>query len=214
MLHLELDYEGGAVNFPIDHDRSLIEGIIVADDPDAVFWSIQIECNEALVPLRPEDRDEDDPEDAGLLQDCTLELSGLTFPLTGWRELAGRSSEASFVADEVHPILPDNPGNFYYDSCHHVPNNNRVRFGRREGVWFDVEWECTAHAYPEDEGLRIAVKTRLPLRQFQVYFPHPGVIRLEAAKQMVLRFARPKDLGEPFKRTPQWVVVPVRPDAA
>jgi hypothetical protein len=117
-------------------------------------------------------------------------------------------------AEEVHPILPDNPGNFYFDSCHHVPNNNRVRFGRREGVWFAVEWECEAYADPGDQGKRIAVNTRLPLRQFQVYFRDPGAVNLEVAKQLVLRFARPGDMGNPVQRTPQWVVVPFRPEAA
>jgi hypothetical protein len=213
MLRLELDYEGGVVNFPVDHARSFIEGVIVADEPDAVLWDITIECNEALVPPRPEDKHEDDPDYAGYPEDCNLELSGLTFPLAGWRELSGKASEVSFVADEVHPILPDNPGNFYFDSCHHVPNDNRVRFGSRAGVWFAVEWECVARAYAEDEGSRIAVNTRLPLRQFQVWFREPGSVSLEVAKQLVLRFAQPGDIGEPVQRTPQWVVVPVRSEA-
>jgi hypothetical protein len=214
MLRLELDYEGGVVNFPIDHARSFIEGIIVAHEPDAVRWNIQIECHEALIPPRPEDKDEDDPHSAGYPEDCNLELSGLSFPLAGWRELAGKTSEVTFAADEVHPILPDNPGNFYFDSCHHVPNNNRVRFGDRDGARFAVEWQCVAHAYADDEGKRIEVKTYLPLRQFQVYFGVPGSVSLEAARQLVLRFARVGDIGEPVQRTPQWVVVPVRPEAA
>lgn len=214
MLRLKLDYEGGVVNFSVDLARSFIEGIIVADAPGGVHWDITIECQEALVPPRPEDVDEDDPDYAGYPEDCTLELSGLTFPLAGWRELSGKASEVSFAADEVHPILPDNPGNFYFDSCHHVPNDNRVRFGSREGVWFGVEWECVACADAEDEGKRIVVKTRLPLRQFQVWFREPSSSSLEAAKQLALRFARPEDLGEPTQRSPQWVVVPVRPEAA
>src|SRR5262249_59674747 len=129
-------------------------------------------------------------------------------------ELEGKASEVAFEASEVPPILPDNPGNFYFDSCHHVPNNNRVRFGKRQGVWFAVEWACVAHAYADDEGKRIAVKTRLPLRQFQVWFREGGTVSLEAAKQLVLRFARPGDIGEQVQRTPQWVVVPVHPEAA
>src|SRR5262245_52715633 len=211
MLRLELDYEGGVVNFPIDHEQSFIEGIIVADEPDVVRWDIQIECKEALVPPRPEDKDEDNPDYAGYPEDCNLELSGLSFPLSGWRELAGKEADVSFAEDEVHPILPDNPGNFYFDSCHHVPNNNRVRFGERKGAWFAVEWQCVAHAYAEDEGKRIEVKTRLPLRQFQVYFREPGAGNLEAARQLVLRFARARDIAEPVQRTPNWILVPVHP---
>jgi hypothetical protein len=213
MLRLELDCKGGVVNFPVAHARSFIEGIIVADEPDVVRWDIQIECNEALVPPRPEERDED-PDYAGNHEDCTLELSGLCFPLADWRELEGKASEVSFAVEEVHPIAPDNPGNLYFASCHNVPNNNRVRFGRRKGVWFAVEWECVARAHADDEGMRIAVKTRLPLRQFQVWFRDLGAVSLEAAKQLVLRFARPSDIGEPVQRTPEWVVVPVHPEAA
>lgn len=65
----------------------------------------------------------------------------------------------------------------------------------------------------DDEGMRIAVKTRLPLRQFQVWFRDPAAVSLSAAKQFVLRFARPEDIGEPVQLTPQWVVVPIRPEA-
>jgi hypothetical protein len=208
-----LDYEGGVVNFPVDLARSFIEGIIVAEEPDVLRWDIQIECNEGLVPPRPEDKAED-PDYAGYPEECTLELSGLCFPLTGWRELEGKASEVSFAGNEVHPILPDNPGNFYFDSCHHVPNNNRVRFGRREGVRFAVEWECVAHAHADDKGDRIAVRTRLPLRRFQVWFRDPVAVSLAVAKELVLRFARSEDIGEPVQRTPQWVVVPVRAEAA
>jgi hypothetical protein len=214
MLRLELGYEGGVVNFPIDQERSFIEGIILADEPDAVSWDIQIECQEALVPPRPEDRDECDPDYAGHPEDCNLEISGLSFPLTDWRELAGKVAEVVFATEDVHPILPDNPGNFYFDSCHHVPNNNRVKFGNREGCRFAVEWRCKAQAYAEEEGKQIEVKTRLPLRQFQVYFREPGSVSLDAARQLVLRFAHPGDIGEPVQRTPQWVVVPIRPEAA
>jgi hypothetical protein len=213
MLRLELDYEGGVVNFPVDPARSFLEGIIVADEPDTVRWDITIECNDGLVPPRPEDKAED-PDYTGYHEDCNLELSGLCFPLASWRDLQGKASEVSFLASEVHPILPDNPGNFYFDSCHHVPNNNRVRFGRRDGAWFAVEWECVAHAYPDDEGLRIAVNTRLPLRQFQVWFRDLDAGNLEAAKRLVLQFARSTDIGEPFQRTPQWIVVPVHPEVA
>jgi hypothetical protein len=177
MLRLEMGYEGGVIDFPIDHEQSFIEGIILADEPDAIYWSIQIECHEARIPPDPEDQDEDDPDDDGYMEDCNLEISGLSFPLASWRGLAGKATEVAFAPEEVHPILPDNPGNFYFDSCHHVPNNNRVRFSRREGARFAVEWQCVAHAYADDEGKRIEVKTRLPLRQFQVYFRDPGSVR-------------------------------------
>jgi hypothetical protein len=213
MLRLDLGYEG-VVEFPIDHAVSFIEGIIVADEPDTIRWDIQIECQETLVPPHPDDKDEGDPDDEGYREDCNLELSGLTFPLVGWRELSGQASEVSFAAEEVHPILPDNPGNFYFAGTNHVPNGNRVRFGDRNGVQFAVEWECVAHAYAGDDGYPITVKTRLSLRQFQVWFREPGVVNLEAARQFVLRFARPEDIGEPAQRTPQWIVVPVHPVVA
>src|SRR5262249_21328663 len=101
MLRLELDYERGVVNFPVDPAPSLLEGIIDADELGAVRWDITIECGEALVPPRPEDRDED-PDYAGYPENCSLELSGLCFPLAGWRELEGQVSEVSFAAEEVH----------------------------------------------------------------------------------------------------------------
>jgi len=214
MLRLNLGYEGGVVNFPVDDAESFIEGIIIADEPDTIRWAIQIECQEALVPQHPNAKDEDEDED-GFYEDCNLELSGLCFPLNDWRELSGKASEVSFSSDEVHPILPDNPGNFYFAGTHHVPNGNRVQFGDREGVRFAVEWECVARAHAGDDGDPMAVRTRLPLRQFQVWFREPAALNvLEAAKQLVLRFARPEDVGEPVERTPQWVVVPVCPDAA
>jgi hypothetical protein len=214
MLRLDLGYEGGVIDFPIDHEQSFIEGVILADEPDAIYWSIEIECYEATIPLHPDDREDDDPPDAGYLEDCALEISGLCFPLDAWRGLAGKVSEVAFAAEEVHPILPDNPGNFYFYSRHHVPNNNRIRFGRREGVRFAVEWQCVAHAYAEDKGKRIEVRTHLPLRQFQVHFRDPGAVSLEAARRLVLRFAQAGDIGSPIQRTPHWVVVPIRPEVA
>ena len=55
---------------------------LIRNEPDAVRWDIQIECNKALVPPRPEDKDED-PDYAGYPEDCNLELAGLCFPLGG-----------------------------------------------------------------------------------------------------------------------------------
>src|SRR5207248_2045457 len=48
---------------------------------------------------------EDDPDYAGYPESCNLEISGLSFPLADWRELAGKVSEVVFAADDVHPIL-------------------------------------------------------------------------------------------------------------
>lgn len=206
MIRMTPDAGEPSVAFAIDRSRSYLEGIVLDLDPESVFWDLHLEFD-GIVPTE-EEPDERVFDDAGY-----LELSGLAASVPSWRELAGQSIDLSFESDEVHPILPDNPGNVYFDSRHRVPNANRVAFDARAGATFAVSWRCVAHAYPDDPGMPIEVTTRIALRRFQVYFDDPTSVDLARALELVRRFADADDLGKPTRRTDRWVVIPLRADA-
>jgi hypothetical protein len=213
VLRLE-NVDDAPIDFRIDHAASLIEGYIPADEPGTIYWGIWIECLETTVPYGPGETDPYGEGRDGYVVDCNLELTGLRLPVAHWRDLAGRTVETAYAAEDLHPIMPGSDGNFYFLHEHHVPNHNRIRFGDREASRFALEWDCVAERWPGEDGPRIVVRTRLPLRRFRVGFRRPEAVSLDAARQWVLQFANPADLGEPEQTTPGWVEVPVRPDAA
>lgn len=209
MLHLKAHQD---VAFPIDREQSFIEGTILAHAPGTLYWSIEIECQPTLVPFSEEDKIGLDEE--GSIEECHLEISALTKPLKTWRDLAGQTFQVAYDDKDVHPILPDNPGNLYYGSTHHCPNANQIRFPRREGCWFELEWSCIAKAHPKARGIQIEVKTKLPLKEFSVYFQDPKDASTAAARNLALQFAILGDLGVPKLTSPQWVRVPIGPVAS
>lgn len=206
MIRLELQEPRGIAAGPVDPDRTFIEAIVLAEDPSTFYCDLHVECSELRFPPSP-----DDADDVGFVDECTMELTGLSFGNANWRELAGRSCEVSFAPADVHPILPDNPGNVYFESRHHVPDDNVVRLGARVGASFELTWTAVARARPDDPGIALSVTTRIPLRRFQVYFDDPSTLDPVAARDLALRFARSGDLGEPIVRAPRWVVIPLLP---
>jgi hypothetical protein len=110
--------------------------------------------------------------------------------------------------------LPDNPGNFLIAGQHHVPNDNRIAFGKRDGRYFGLVWSCVAEGYAGETGTRIAVRTRLPLRRIGVYFRDPDCLSVQLARQLVLRVADENDLGSLDTSRPQCVYWPIRPERA
>jgi hypothetical protein len=136
--------------------------------------------------------------------------------VTDWRDLEGREADVHYAAAEVHPILPDNPGNFYYDN-HRVPNDNQIRFSQRQGRTFHVDWRCRARAWAEDEGDPIEVSTRLPFRALEVCFEDQGSVDVTRARELVCRIARVTDLDKVGLDRPEvdhrWVRFPLKEDA-
>jgi hypothetical protein len=211
MLHLEMDYEQCVLDFPVDPEGSSIEGVILADEPDCVYWSIDILTQD--IPYSEEDREELEIEEGELREGCRLQISGLAIPVASWRDLEGKRIEVAYEAEEVHPILPGGPGIFLIAGQYHVPNSNRITFGKRVGGCFGVAWSCVAEGYAGETGTRIAVNTHLPLRRIRVYFRDPGRLSIELAREMIHRVAEEIDLGSPDTSRPDCVYLPVRSEA-
>jgi len=206
-----MDYEQAVIDFPVARERSGVEGLILAEEPETIYWSIDIRCEETFIPECYPNED-GGAEDGGYTASCHLEISGLVIPVAGWRDLAGQRIDVAYEASHVHPILPDNPGNFLFAGQHHVPNHNRIAFGERDGCRFGLTWSCVAEGYADETGTRIDVRTRLPLRRFAVYFHEPAVASVQQALPIVIRFADAGDLGPPDTSREQWVSFPLRPD--
>jgi hypothetical protein len=184
------------VALPVDRERSYMSAQILADRPETLFFYIVIQCHETTVAYTEREKVEYGTDEDGYSESCSLELMNLSPPVKTWRDLAGQVVEAKFDPGEVHPILPDNPGTFYFESRHHAPNDNRLQFGARHGCSFELEWRFNATEAPDDPGLPVAVSTQLALRHIEVLLPEDGY-DVGAAKQLALRFAAPADLGEP-----------------
>src|SRR5689334_19003467 len=123
----ENDDEG----FQLVPERSYVEGVLDATAPERMRWSIRLEW------FNPDLREHS-------FRQAHLEIDDLDFGTGDWRQLAGKEATAVYAEDAVHPILPDNPGNFLYCGEHHVPNHNRIRIVERHGPDLTLTWNCRA----------------------------------------------------------------------
>jgi hypothetical protein len=196
---------------PVDRERSYISAQILADRPGTLFFYIVIDCCETEVPYSELEKEEYGTIEDGYTENCSLELMNLIAPVQSWRDLAGRLIEVTYDPEKIHPILADSPGSFYFESHHHVPNENRIRVGARHGCAFDLEWRFTATETAHDPGIPVAVTTRLVLRQIEVLLPEDG-FDAATARKLALRFAAPSDLGEP-EQVGAWCVLPLQSPA-
>ena len=210
MLRLS-GFEEQPILFPVDPGRSHLTGMILSEDPGRIYWTIMIHCAEVAIP-HPEEHRVESEEDF-YTADCWLEISELSADLGHWRELSGNRFTVAFEADDVHPILPDNPGNFNFNEEHYVPNRNRIAFGERAGRTFPVRWDCVPERFAgDDNGSSIEVSASVPLLRLEVWFRDPASLTIEAAERVALRYAGAADLDRPTRYGENWVQFPIRPD--
>ena len=87
----------------------------------------------------------------------------------------------SYPPGEVHPILPDNPGNFYM-GVHAFPNSNELKFSRVGNATFKLLWRFNAEMYEGDESPTY-VKTELSVKELVIWKDSP--ISLEDAESVI-----------------------------
>jgi hypothetical protein len=207
MVYVVLPEWQKVVTLPVDLERSYMTAQILVDRPETLFFYIAIDCCQTEVPYSAREKEEYGTDDDGYTENCSLELMNLIAPVQNWRDLAGRLIEVTYDAREVHPILPDGPGTFYFECHHHVPNANRLQFGARHGCAFELDWRFLATETADDPGIPVAITTGLALTHIEVLLPADG-FDVGRARELALRFAAPSDLGEP-ERVGAWCVLPL-----
>jgi hypothetical protein len=212
MLHLELDHERCVLDFPVEPESSFIEGVILADKPDFLYWSIHILTQD--IPYCEEDRRELEIDEGELREGCQLQISELAIRVANWRDLANKRTEVLYEAGQVRQTLPVSESFFLFAGEYPIPNNNRIVFGERDGRNFRVVWSCFADYCTSDTGTRITVNTRLPLRRIGVYFGDQGEASIRRARELILGVAEESDLEAPDTSKRSWVYCPIRPEVA
>jgi hypothetical protein len=210
-IRVEMDFEGRVVEFSPDLERCEMAGLVASDRPKERVLYIAIHSSRARL-LHSDDPVEDLADEESYYGDegCRLEITGLPFPARDWRNLEGETFQVKYEAADVHPILPDNPANFYFATQHHVPNHNQIVIGKRKGCLFNLDWRFVAEGYAEEKGTRVSVGMAIPFRYVKVYFPKRRLIDLKAAQRLARRFAPDSDLGEPTIEEGDYVCFPVR----
>lgn len=143
------------MDFEVDPEDSKLVAFI---DPTgkSVFWQFDINCTEKYVPSH--------------MQPAHLE--GPHVPSNKpWRELVGETLKISFDPDDIHPILPDNPSNIYV-GWHAAPNNHRIKFLKRVGNRFQIDWHCEA-GESKNENVPVWVFAEIPFTELVVIAPTP-----------------------------------------
>ena len=111
-----------------------------------------------------------------------------------WRDLAPGEAEVTFDETEYHPILPDNPCNFY-DGEHSFPNAHRIRLLHRNGRRYTVAWTFEIRRYLEDEPRSIEVLAVVEFKRVVVWADHP--IDSELAQSALKRYFDPRNFAAP-----------------
>jgi hypothetical protein len=201
--------------FELDTDHCEIYGFLSHEEPDrSPTWSIDVRCGPArLLPLEGESeedlqfRREEFEFVSG--EGCHARISGLDIPVKSWHDLAGQRVSAEF--EPSHPIMPDDPGEFYFEAHHWQANRNQIEFGSRRKNIFPVRWTFTAED-DEDNMTEVDVEASISFRGFKVWFENSSELSIPAAVQAVSRFAEAGELGEPFVHHAHYVAIPLRGD--
>ena len=208
ILHMGFEFE-------LDVDQSEIYGFLSHAEPArAPTWSIDVRCGPArLLPLEGESEEDlsfrREEFDFVSGEGCHASITGLDIPVKTWHDLAGQHVAAEY--EPSHPIMPGDPGEFYYEAHHWHANRNQIAFGPRRNNIFPIRWNFMAED-SEDNMTEVEVEANIPFRYFKVWFENTSEISIPAAVQAVRRFAEEDELGEPFEHYHHYVVVPLRGD--
>jgi len=99
-----MDFERCVLDFPVDHESSSIEGLILADEPNRVYWSMNILGQD--IPYSEEDKMQLEIEEGELREGCQLQISGFAISVANWRDLENKCIEVLYDFNRVHPRLP------------------------------------------------------------------------------------------------------------
>lgn len=200
--------------------QRFLTGVISADRPEEVCWSMRLNCREARfrnLAAKSAERLAEQKEYAEFLTscDCFVDISSLSIPVNSWRELMGKQVVVPDQED-VHPIMPDLDAVFYYDSQHFAMRNNRIAFGSRKGCIFQLQWKFKAEESPDDGIDGIELRTTVAMRDFAVYLDPNQTGAREMAIQLASRFAEANDLAIDAVESPNQycLVVPLRPNVS
>jgi hypothetical protein len=158
------------MDFEVDRDQSSLKAFLRAGQTN-VLWALDIECTEKYVPSH--------------MQPAHLE--GPPMPSNkNWKDLVGEEFRISYKGSELHPILPDNPSNIYV-GWHAAPNNHRIKFQKRIGHRFLIDWRCEANESENDAGSSVWLYAEIPFTELTVWSDEPLSID-EAKRQASQQF--------------------------
>ncbi len=167
------------MDFEVDREQSTLKAFIHVGEANVV-WALSIECTDSYVPSHMQPAHLEGPP---MLSD------------KNWKDLVGEEFRISYDEQELHPILPDNPSNIYV-GWHAAPNNHYIKFQRRIGRRFLVDWRCEAKETRDDPGEPIWLHAEIPFAKVTVWSEEP-ISMGEAKQQAANRF----DLAELHKPT-------------
>jgi hypothetical protein len=174
LRYLEIDFE-------VDPKRSALRAYL-NPQCEAVGWAMEIECTGRYVPHH--------------MQPAHLEGPPFGWNKT-WRELTGQIIRVAFKTEDYHPILPDNLG-IIYVGWHAFPNNHEIRFVRRRGNRFQIDWKCQASEGEWDPGSPVRVVAEVPFVEVVVYSDQP--LSLSESKELFSRHFDAADFGRPSRQ--------------
>lgn len=181
--------------YVLDPNESELTGLVLHDQPEIVLWTIHLEWL-------------DEGTEESSFEDAWGEVSHLVFGENGWRDLVGKQTRVAYEEKDVHPILPDNPANFYLFCEHHVPNQNHVRITGRDGRNFTLNWTCRIESgRPPGEPLEI--DETVAFKEMSVYFADESGVDVTAARRVLKRHIALSELGKPTVSR-KWVNFPIR----
>jgi hypothetical protein len=138
---------------PIDTGSSRIIAYFNPNTND-LTWVIEIEAVESELP---------DGTPSMRLEGPPMEFKGFS----EFSEIKQRSFSIAFDQDEVHPILPDNPANFY-TGIHAFPNDNEIDVSRVGGSTFRVSWRFNAEPTPDWQS-PVAVEAEIFVKELVIW---------------------------------------------
>ncbi|WP_254507418.1 leucine-rich repeat domain-containing protein [Anatilimnocola floriformis] len=170
-----LRYSG--MDFEVDTDDSKLMALI---DPSGkkLYWQLDIQCTDKYVPDH--------------MQPAHLEGPPIQSQKS-WKDLAGETLKIKFDPEALHPILPDNPSNIYV-GWHAAPNDHRIKFVKRNGNRFLIDWHCDA-GESEDEHSPVWVFAEIPFTELAVVGEKS--ITATEAKRRAAAFFDLQDFSEP-----------------
>lgn len=133
----------------VDRGQSSLKAFVTDYDTGKLLWALDIRCEPSKYldeTVRPR-----------------LSIDCMTFAVRDWRQLEGQ--ESLFALDDIDDKFNYGGGNLYI-LTHIDVDQNRIRFVRRAGTIFTVEWTAVT-----EEGQSVEVRTEVPFIGVDVQKP-------------------------------------------
>jgi hypothetical protein len=176
---------------PVNREKSALKAFIADFDTGKLLWALDIECQQTKYldqMVRPK-----------------LSIDCMTFAIRDWRQLEGQ--ESLFALADIDDEFNYGGGNLYL-LTHIDVDQNRIRFVRRAGTIFTIEWTAVT-----EEGQSVEVRTEVPFIGVEVQKPATAENFLWA-KSLLAKSLDLSSLGEPeTPHGPAWFRIPPARDA-